>query len=166
MVHRWTSCRIRHEVHKQQNVAEHLPQSKRGWVRAAMCQVSSSGNVNQARSKLQKLASQLEYEHPGAAASLREGLEETLTLVRLGVGGALAKTLCSTNPIENLIGSVKNVARNVKRWRGGSMAVRWAVTGLIEATKRFRRIRGYRELPQLIAALDALVGLDKKEKIA
>lgn len=153
-------------VHKQRNVAEHLPKRKRAWVRAAMRRAWSAGTVHEGRQKLQNLAEQLEEEHPGAAASIREGLEETLTLVRLGVAGALARTLCSTNPIENLIGNVKNVARNVKRWRGGSMALRWAVTGLIEAGKRFRRVRGYRELPQLIAALEAMIALDTKEKIA
>jgi putative transposase len=153
-------------VHKQRNAAEHLPKHKRAWVRAAMRRAWSTGTVHEARQKLQNLAGQLEDEHPGAAASIREGLEETLTLIRLGVAGALARTLCSTNPIENLIGHVKNRASNVKRWRGGSMAIRWAVTGLIEAAKRFRRLRGYREIPQLVAALDALIGLDKKEKIA
>ena len=156
-------------VHKLRNVAEHLPKHRRAWVRAAIRKAWSAGTVKEARQKLTQLANQLDDEHPGAAGSIRESLEETLTLIRLGVTGALHRTLCSTNPIENLIGRVKIVARNVKRWRGGKMAVRWAVTGLVEAGKRFRRIRGHREMLQLIAALDASAGpnrLDTKEKVA
>jgi transposase-like protein len=156
-------------VHKLRNVADHLPKHRRAWVRAAIRKAWAAGTVKEARQKLTQLANQLDDEHPGAAGSIREGLEETLTLIQLGVTGALHRTLCSTNPIENLIGRVKVVARNVKRWRGGRMAVRWAVTGLVEAGKRFRRIRGHREMLQLITALDAIVGantLDTKEKVA
>jgi len=110
-----------------------------------------------ARRLLRQLARDLEPAHPGAAASLREGLDETLTVLSLGVKGLLARTLVSTNPIENLQGLLKKVVRNVKRWRGGSMALRWAVTGLMEAEKRFRRIKGYREMPQLLAALSSKI---------
>ena len=125
--------------------------------------------AKKAKSKLLRLAAQLKEPHPGAAASLREGLEETLMLIELGVQGALYRTLRSTNPIENLNGTLKRVARNVKRWRSGSMAIRWVVTGLLEAKKRFRRIKGYRDMPQLLAALEAQIdepALDKDEKAA
>lgn len=156
-------------VHKLRNVADHLPKHRRAWVRATICKAWKSTSVKEARQKLLQLATQLEDAHPGAAGSIREGLEETLTLIQLDVTGALYRTLCSTNPIENLIGNTKTVARNVKRWRGGRMALRWAVTGLIEAGKRFRKIRGHREMPQLINALDAVVSanrLDSNEKVA
>jgi transposase-like protein len=156
-------------VHKLRNVAEHLPKHRRAWVRAAIRKAWAAATVKEARQKLTQLAAQLDHDHPGAAGSIREGLEETLTLILLGVSGALYRTLCSTNPIENLIGSLKVVARNVKRWRGGTMAVRWAVTGLVEAGKRFRRIRGHREMLQLVSALDAISGaneVDTKEKVA
>ena len=106
----------------------------------------------------------------GSTESEGEGLEETLTLTSLGfVKGTLLRTLCTTNPIENLQGTLKKIARNVKRWRGGSMALRWAVTGLMEAEKKFRRVRGYRELPKLIAAIEAKVNegsLDNKRRVA
>jgi transposase-like protein len=156
-------------VHKLRNVAEHLPKHRRAWVRAAIRKAWTAKTVKEGRRMLTELADQLEHDHPGAAGSIREGLEETLTLIRLGVSDALHRTLCSTNPIENLIGSVKILARNVKRWRGGSMAIRWAVAGLVEAAKRFHKIRGYREMPQLIAALDAICGpngVDMREKVA
>jgi transposase-like protein len=146
-------CRL----HKLRNVAEHLPKSKRAWVKAAMRRAWGEQSVGKARGKLEALAAQLEEEHPGAAGSIREGLEETLTLIALGVGGSLLKTLYSTNPIESLLGRLKQVARNVKRWRGGKMAVRWAAAGLREAEKSFRRVKGFRELPGFIAALEAQV---------
>lgn len=109
------------------------------------------------------MARALEREHPGAAASLREGLEETLTLQRLGLTGALYRSLRSTNAIENLNGSVSRYARNVKRWRHGHMVLRWVGAALHEASTHFRRIRGYRELPILIAEL---AKLDKETKKA
>ena len=108
-----------------------------------------------AERRLRNLADSLEREHPGAAASVREGLEETLTLQRLGVDveGALYRTLRSTNMIENLNGSVATYTRNVKRWRGGSMILRWVSAAVLDASKRFRKIRGYRELEGLVTAL-------------
>lgn len=157
------------QLHKLRNVLEHLPKSKRGWVRAAILRAWSADSVGQAQRKLRELAHQLEGPHPGAAKSLAEGMEETLTVLALGVGVRLSRSLRSTNPIENLQGTLKRVARNVKRWRGGSMALRWAVSGLMEASTRFRRVRGCREMPQLLAALDSMVGsksLDNKERVA
>ena len=129
----------------------------------------SQATVPAARRKLRELAAQLEEQYPSAARSILEGLDETLTVIALGVGATLSKTLRSTNPIENLQGTLKRVARNVKRWRGGSMALRWGVSGLLEAQKRFRRVKGFREMPQMIAALEATIKnetLDSKAKIA
>lgn len=157
------------QVHKLRNVAEHLPQNKRAWVRAAINRAWAQATVEKARGKLRELASQLEEQYPSAAGSILEGLDETLTVITLGVGAALSKTLRTTNPIENLQGTLKRVSRNVKRWRGGSMAVRWAVSGLLEAQKKFRRVKGFREMPQFIAALEATIqceSLDSKTKIA
>lgn len=121
----------------------------------------TSETAEAAARKLRGLARQLDASHPGAAASVREGLEETLTVVELGIRGRLYETLCSTNPIENLQGLLKKVAHNVKRWRGGSMALRWGVTGLMEAEKRFRRVKGYRDFPQLLTALETKIASRK-----
>jgi len=145
------------QEHKRRNVLDHLPKSKRARVSKAMRDAWKSESEAEARRLLRQLARDLEPAHPGAAASLREGLDETLTVLSLGVKGSLARTLVSTNPIENLQGLLKQVVRNVKRWRGGSMALRWAVTGLMEAEKRFRRVKGYREMPQLLAALSSTI---------
>ncbi len=105
---------------------------------------------------LERLARSLEDEHPGAAASIREGLDETLTVLRLGLTGPLQRTLRTTNIIENLNGGVERYTRNVKRWRGGQMIQRWVASALLEAEQRFRRVRGYRDMRHLVAALDAL----------
>jgi transposase-like protein len=157
------------QVHKIRNVREHLPKGKRTWVRAAMRRAWAENNASTAKAKLRDLATQLENDHPGAAGSLLEGLDETVTVLRLGVAGWLLKTLSSTNAIENVQGTLAKVSRNVKRWRGGRMALRWGVTGLLVAERKFRRIKGHGGLAQLLAALDALVGastLDTEVKIA
>lgn len=145
------------QEHKRRNVLDHLPKSKRARVSKAMRDAWKSESEAEARRLLRQLARDLEPTHPGAASSLREGLDETLTVLSLGVKGSLARTLVTTNPIENLQGLLKRVVRSVKRWRSGSMALRWAVTGLMEAEKRFRRVRGYREMPQLLAALSSKI---------
>ena len=155
-------------VHKARNVIEHLPKHLRPWFQVRLRKIWKLDDADEAQRRLLALAKELETEYPGAAASLREGLEQTLTVNRLGLSGALLRTLRSTNPIENLQGRMKDVARNVKRWRNGSMVLRWAVTGLIEAETRFRRIRGYRDLDQLETGLEQLIEieLDKETLIA
>jgi transposase-like protein len=145
------------QEHKRRNVLDHLPKGKRARVSKAMRDAWRSESETTARRLLRQLARDLEPAHPGATASLREGLDETLTVLSLGMKGSLVRTLVSTNPIENLQGLLKQVVRNVKRWRGGSMALRWAVTGLMEAEKRFRRVKGHREMPQLLAALSSKI---------
>jgi transposase-like protein len=157
------------QIHKLRNVADHLPKHRQAWVKSAMRQAWKLGTEAKARHRLEQLAVQLAAEHPDAAASIREGLDESLTVIRLGLGGRLLETLRSTNPIENLQGAIQRLVRNVKRWRGGAMALRWCVTALVDAEKRFRRVKGYRELPQCVAALELLVNkntLDTKQEVA
>lgn len=157
------------QVHKRRNVLDHLPESMRPGVRRAMQQAYDTPDEDLARRQLERLARSLEREHPGAAGSLREGLEETLTLQRLGVTDSLYRTLRSTNPIENLNGSVACFARNVRRWKDGSMVLRWVGTALHEAQKQFRRLKGFRDMKLLIAALDRLntnSGVEAKKQVA
>jgi transposase-like protein len=151
------------QVHKRRNVRAHLPERLHGRVSAAMQRAYDTANADHARTQLERLAREFEREHPGAAASLREGLEETLTLQRLGVTGMLYRALRSTNAIENLNGSIAAYSHNVKRWRDGRMVLRWVGAALHEAASHFNRMRGYRELPTLIAALTKL---DKESKNA
>jgi len=131
-----------------------------------------SGSVEEAKRRLLQLAISLEEAYPSAATSLREGLDETLTVLQLNVGPTLTATLSSTNPIENLNGSVRNVTRRVKRWRGGKMAMRWVASALLEAEKKFRRVKGYREMSGLVSSLKALCpalqneALDTEQRVA
>jgi transposase-like protein len=152
------------QVHKMRNVLEHLPDRQKTWVRAAIRRAWSATTVARAREQLRTLAAQLRADHPGASGSIEEGLDETLTLIGLGIVGSLHQTLRSTNPIENLQGTIRRVTRNVKRWRDGSMVLRWVVTALIDAEKKFRRVKGHRDMPQLIAALDATVGVETVDR--
>lgn len=141
--------------HKKRNVTEALPERLRAGVRSAMVQAYAARDAKRARRLLENLARQLEHQHPGAAASLREGLEETLTVMRLGLGENLERVLSSTNLIENLFSRVREIGRRVKRWQGGTMVLRWTAAGVIEAERGFRKLAGYRALPALVAALRA-----------
>jgi putative transposase len=107
-----------------------------------------------AEGELEQLARELGKTHPGAAASLREGMAETLTVLRLGVPPTLARTLRSTNTIESMIGICREHSKNVKRWRDGQMALRWCAAGMAEAGRQFRRVNGHLHLPKLRAALE------------
>ena len=142
------------QVHKQRNLREHLPEERHGYVLSTMRDAYRAASADTARKKLRGLVSWLESNgHEDAAASLREGIEETLTVVKLDLPITLRRSLATTNNIENLVGSIRRVSRNVKRWRGADMIRRWASVGLFEAEKRFRRIKGYREMPKLVSAL-------------
>jgi putative transposase len=126
-------------------------------------------DFNQALKGLKTTIRWLERLNPDAAASLREGMEETLTVVRRGVPELLRRTLATTNPIESAFSVAENVTRRVKRWRDGDMRKRWCTAGLLRAESRFRRVKGQRYMPQLLKALDRLVlgkGLDQDRKIA
>jgi len=157
------------QEHKRRNVLGHLPENLWPSVERAMREAYDMTNPKLARRKLETLARSLENDHPGAAASLREGLEETLTLQKLGVTGTLYKTLRTTNPIENLNGSVGQFTRNVRRWRDGSMIVRWVATALHYAEKKFRKVRGCDDMGRLVTALEKLTPkeeLDNQKRVA
>jgi transposase-like protein len=123
-------------------------------VKARLRKAWASENHQLALDGLQLLAGELEHSHPGAASSLREGLQETLTLTRLGVRGKLKNTLASTNPIESMIGTVRRTSRNVKHWQSGDMCLRWTAAGMLEAEQQFRKIIGYSDLAKLALAVE------------
>jgi transposase-like protein len=136
-------------------VIEHLPEELHASVGRALRDAWDGVNPELAKRQLQRLAASLHAKHPGAAASLREGLEETLTAQTLGITGALYRTLRTTNPIENLNGSIAQFTRNVKRWKDGQMTPRWLAGALSDAKGRFRKLRGHRDMKLLLAALKA-----------
>jgi transposase-like protein len=145
------------QQHKLRNVRDKLPQRLGGPVERRMRVAYHAASALDAQAQLEALAGELDKTHPGAAASLREGLAETLTVLRLGVPPTLARTLRSTNTIESMLSICREHAGNVKRWQDGQMALRWCAAGMVEAAKQFRRVNGYLHLPALRAALEAEV---------
>jgi putative transposase len=140
--------------HKERNVLDHLPERDQPAVKARLRRAWASDNHTLALDGLRTLASDLGHSHPGAAASLNEGLEETLTLTRLGIKGRLKKTLASTNPIESMIEIIRRTSRNVKRWQSGDMCLRWTAAGMLEAETQFRKVVGYTDLAKLAFAVE------------
>ena len=139
-------------VHKKRNVLDHLPKTDRAWVSRRMSQAYDEHSEQKARTMLLALAEQLERVNPDAAKSLREGLDETLTVQRLGLPKALRLSLRSTNIIESANNGVRDRSRNVKRWRDGNHVERWVAAALLETAKAFRRIRGCGHLLGLVTA--------------
>ena len=140
--------------HKQRNVLDHLPERDRDAVKTRLHRAWKDTDHDQALEQLNNLALELDRAHPGAAASLREGMEETLTVTRLGITGKLKQTLQSTNPIESMISTVRVINRNVKHWTSGEMCLRWTAAGMLEAETRFRKVQGYRGLANLAVAIE------------
>jgi len=140
--------------HKERNVLDHLPERERPGMKQRLRRAWALDNHDRALEQLRALAGELDRSYPGAAGSLREGMEETLTLTRLGVTGNLKRTLESTNPCESMIEIVRHTQRNVKRWSSGEMALRWTAAGMLEAERQFRKIIGYRDLATLVIAIE------------
>src|SRR5499433_1102824 len=143
------------QIHKARNVIERLPKTLHASVRRALRQAWELDDADKAERLLRNLARRLDQEAPGVAASILEGLDEMLTVNRLGLPAKLRRSLACTNSIENMMGTVRRVCRNVKRWRNAAMALRWTAAGMMEAAKGFRRLKAYRHLPALRAALAA-----------
>jgi putative transposase len=140
--------------HKERNITDLLPERDRPQILVRIRGAWALSDHHLARERLELLASELDRTWPDAAASLREGLEDTLTLMRLGITGQLSKTLSSTNPCESMIEIVRYTQRNVKRWRDGDMRKRWTAAGMLVAEQQFRRIIGYRDLAKLVIAIE------------
>jgi putative transposase len=140
--------------HKERNVCDLLPERDRPQILARIRGAWALKDPGLAQQRLEQLAAELDRTWPDAAGSLREGLEDTLTLMRLGITGQLAKTLCSTNPCESMIEIVRHTHRNVKRWQDGDMRKRWTAAGMLVAEQQFRRIIGYRDLAKLVIAIE------------
>ena len=140
--------------HKERNVLGHLAERDRPPIKARLRRAWRETDHTRALEQLRTLADELERTHPGAAGSLREGMEETLTVIRLGIKGKLRRTLESTNPCESMIDTVRTTQRNVKNWSSGEMGLRWTAAGMLEAEKQFRKVIGYTQLPQLAIAIE------------
>jgi transposase-like protein len=149
------------QIHKERNVLDHLSDRDRDLVKRRLRRAWTDTDHARALEQLQTLAGELERSHPGAAASLQEGMAETLTVTLLGVKGKLKKTLASTNPCESMIECVRRTSRNVKHWQNGEMCLRWTAAGMLEAEQQFRRVIGYQDLAKLAARVEREVTLPK-----
>lgn len=143
------------QEHKRRNVLSYLPRKLHAMVSKTMRDAYKSKSKSTAKRRLNQLVAHLLDEHPDAAASLKEGLDETLTLKDMKLSASLERTLSTTNPIENLNGNIRVVTRRVKRWRDGKMVKRWIGAGILDAQQGFRRLRGHKSMPVLVAALAA-----------
>jgi transposase-like protein len=140
-------------LHKRRNVADHLPDKEKAFIDAKLVKAFGHPDPDLGLRNAQGLATSLERSYPGAAASLREGLDQMFTIARLGIDGRLAKTLTTSNPIESMISIARTTNRNVTRWRNGHMVLRWTAAGMLNAERTFRRVKGHKQMPQLVAAL-------------
>jgi len=140
-------------LHKRRNVGGYLPKEIAGRIDHRLAACFNHPDPDKGLARARAIAAELEKDHPDAAASLREGMDDMFTVRRLGVSGRLAKTLTNTNCIESMISVARTVMGNVKRWKDGSMKKRWVAAGVVEAERSFRRIKGCKEMPVLVAAL-------------
>src|SRR5215510_6400332 len=143
------------QVHKMRNILEYLSDRDRPWAQAILRRAYQAADMTTAQRLLHDLARRLETEYPSASESVREGLDETLTVLTLKLSPRLRRSLATTNAAESLISRTRSVKRNVKRWRGGQMMLRWVAAGILEAVKGFRRLKGYADMPTLVSALRA-----------
>jgi len=143
------------QIHKARNIMERLPKPMHAAVRRVLRQAWELDDAEKAERLLRNLARRLEHDAPGVSASILEGLDEILTVTRLGLPRELRRALACTNIVENVMSTVRRVCRNVKRWRSASMALRWTAAAMQEAAKGFRRLKAHKQLPALRAALEA-----------
>ena len=143
------------QVHKARNIIERLPRHLHASVRKVLRQAWELDDAAKAERLIRNLARRLEHEAPGVSGSILEGIDEILTVTRLGLPAELRRSLACTNIIENMNGTIRRVCRNIKRWQDARMALRWTAAGMMEATKGFRRLKAHKQLPILRSALEA-----------
>jgi putative transposase len=141
------------QIHKARNIMERLPKEHHAATRRVLRQAWEFDDADKAEKLIRNLARRLDQQWPGVAASILEGLDEILTVVRLKLPKELRRSLACTNIAENMMGTIRRVTRNVKRWRDAGMALRWVAAGMIEANKGFRRLKAHKQLSVLRAAL-------------
>ena len=155
------------QVHKTRNVKAHLPEKHHDQLATQLAAAYREKSYERALATLKTTVAWLQRISPAAAASLREGMEETLTVVKLGLPDLLRRTLATTNPVESALSVAAKVTARVKRWRDGDMRLRWCTAGLLRAEEGFRRVKGHKQMPLLMEALDRILQpLDEQKKTA
>jgi putative transposase len=153
------------QVHKRRNVLDHVTDENKPLIASKLNAAYALEDYTAARQALDGIHRELMHLNPSAARSLAEGLQETLTVHRLHVPQQLRMTLASTNVIESAFSIVETVCRNVKRWHGGDQRERWIGSGLLIAQKQFRRVRGHKQIPELLRVLETLKPPSKKNVV-
>lgn len=153
------------QVHKKRNVQAHLSEELWSQISRRLSDAYNEQNYSKALQKLKSVLKWLDRVAPDAAASLREGMEETLTVVRLGVPELLRQSLASTNIIDSAFNGVRKLTRRVKRWRKGNMRLRWSAAGLLHVETTFRRVKGYRDIPFLLNSLERVVEKEQVDEL-
>ena len=153
------------QVHKMRNILDYLPKYKRDWMKRKLKNAWTAETADEAIRNLRSLANSLQNDHPDAAASLREGLEETVTILRMDIPGILQKSLRSTNSIESGFSMVAKNIKNVKNWKTGTMVQRWVSAALLDAEHRAHRILGYRSMSVLINEIKRLTNVADTKSI-
>ena len=138
------------QVHKGRNVIDYMPKGQREAVKRALSEAYSADTYDRAKRLLGNIHQWLAKDYPQAARSLEEGLEETLTLHKLGAHKKLRKSLGTTNPIESLNGGIRTITGRVKRWRNSTMVMRWVWSGIMESERNFRKINGHKYIGALL----------------
>jgi transposase-like protein len=155
---RYTNCFIqRCREHKKRNILDHAPVAMKEEVRRRINEAYEERDYEKARAGMLSLASWAERINPDMGRSVREGMEETLTVLRLGVSPFLYKSVCSTNPIESLNSSLECFAHRVKKWRGGDMKKRWLASAILKAEERMHRVRGFVGIRSLVANMEKVL---------
>ena len=153
------------QIHKQRNILDYLLEKEHEAMKTLLKEAFSDPNPEQGQQKLLTEAARIEKKHPGAAASIREGLDEMFTVARLGLDGNLIRTLTNTNVIESAFSMIRSYSRNVKNWQSGEQALRWAAAGALLAEERFNRVKGYKELQSLSLKISQYLGIETTDQV-
>src|SRR4051812_17907114 len=147
-------------LHKRRNVTGYLPVGDRDAIDRRLALAFAQPDASPGLRACRDLAAQLERDHPDAAASLREGLEEMFTVARLGVPKRLRASITNTNCIESMISIARDTTGRVKHWKNGTMKKRWIAASMLEAERSFRRIKGHSDMPAFVGALRRVINPD------
>lgn len=153
------------QIHKQRNILDYLSETEHAAMKALLKEAWNAPDPEHGKQLLLEKADLIEKKYPGAAASIREGLDEMFTIARLGIEGNLVRTLTNTNVIESAFSMIRRYCHNVKSWQSGEQALRWAATGALLAEERFNRVSGYRELPSIREKLRQYLGIGNTDQV-
>ena len=152
--------------HKRQNVVSYLAKEHQETFRRKLQRAYQEPTYEKAKTALMKVKKELSLINESAGRSLEEGLEETLTLHKLGLFEKLGKSLKTSNSIESVMALIEQRTQKVDYWKNSNQKQRWLATALLEIEPRLNRIRGYKHLPELKIAIQRELGIISKQEMA